>query len=79
MANKINRFPEVMNKTGLPRSSIYAQIGLGLFPKGIKLTARARGWSDGEIDEWIEAKLKGASNEEIAKLVSDLENKKGSE
>ena len=52
---------------------------MGLFPKGIKLTARATGWGDGEVDEWIEAKLRGASDEEIAKLVSDLENKRVSE
>jgi len=79
MANKINRLPVVTNKTGLSGSSIYKQIGLGLFPKGIKLTARATGWGDGEVDEWIEAKLRGASDEEIAKLVSDLENKRVSE
>ena len=79
MANKINRLPGVTNKTGLSGSSIYKQIGLGLFPKGIKLTARATGWGDDEVDEWIEAKLRGASDEEIAKLVSDLENKRVSE
>ena len=79
MTNKINRFPGVTKKTGLSRSSIYKQIGLGLFPKGIKLTARAIGWGDGKVDEWIEAKLRGASDEEIAKLVSDLENKRVSE
>ena len=79
MANRIRRLPGVTTKTGMSGSLIYKLIGLGLFPKGIKLTARATGWVDGEVDEWIDAKIRGASDEEIAKLVSDLEKKRVSE
>ena len=78
MTNKFSRLPEVKNKTGLSGASVYKQIRLGLFPKGIKLTPRATGWSDDEVDEWIEAKIRGASDEEMAKLISDLENKRAS-
>jgi prophage regulatory protein len=79
MARKILRLPTVSDRTGLSFSSIYKQIRLGEFPRGIKLTARATGWDEEAVQGWIEAKLRGASDEEIAKLVSDLENKRVSE
>ena len=78
MTNKFSRLPEVKNKTGLSGPSVYKQIRLGLFPKGIKLTPRATGWSNDEVDAWIEAKIRGTSDEEMAKLISDLEDKRAS-
>ncbi|HEX8570101.1 MAG TPA: AlpA family transcriptional regulator [Caulobacteraceae bacterium] len=49
----IERLPEVIARTGLARSSIYAAIAAGGFPKPIKLSARAVGFLSSEIDEWI--------------------------
>ena len=54
---RILRIPEVSKKTGLSPSSIYKQIRLGQFPKGIKLTARAIGWSSEVVQLWIEDKV----------------------
>ena len=54
---KLLRIDDVAKKTALSPSSIYKQIRLGHFPRGIKITARATGWSNEAIDEWIIAKL----------------------
>lgn len=52
----ILRRPQVENKTGLGRSSIYRLIQLGQFPKPIKLTERSVGWLESEIDNWIQSR-----------------------
>ena len=53
MTNKILKLPEVMDMTALSRSSIYAFISQGTFPKPIPLGPRAVGWSETEVLEWI--------------------------
>ena len=55
------RLPEVSRRTGLPRGSIYEQIGLGLFPKPVSLTNRTVGWIESEVDAWIEARIRARS------------------
>ena len=57
MAGRIIRIKEVSDRTGLSTGSIYKQIRLGLFPRGIKLTARATGWDEDAVQLWIDAKL----------------------
>lgn len=54
---RIMRLKEVMSNTGLGRSSIYKYIAEGQFPKPVPLTDRAVGWVDGEVDEWIMARI----------------------
>ena len=43
--------------TGLGRSTIYAHMDAGIFPRPIKLGPRAVGWLQKEIEEWIELRL----------------------
>jgi len=54
MSNTILRLPEVKARTGLSRSTIYARIHEGTFPKSISLGARSVGWNSADIDQWIE-------------------------
>ena len=49
----IMRFPEVSAKVNRPRSSIYLMISQGLFPKPVKIGARAVGWRKSTIDQWL--------------------------
>lgn len=51
------RLPEVMKRTGLPRSTIYARIAKDAFPRQIQLAPRTVCWVEGEITEWIEGKI----------------------
>ena len=53
MSFKILRLPEVIEVRGLGRSTIYAKVAQGQFPKPIKLGDRATGWLDTEIYDWI--------------------------
>ena len=56
MANKILRLPEVINHTGLSRSTIYQQIADRTFPEPISIGERAVGWIEEEIDQWVQDK-----------------------
>ncbi len=54
MDARMLRRPEVETRTGLSRSTIYAMISEGTFPKPIRLGKRAVGWPETCIQEWIE-------------------------
>jgi prophage regulatory protein len=51
------RLPLVQQRTGLSRSTIYAFISRGIFPKPSQLGARSVGWLNTDIDAWIESRL----------------------
>lgn len=57
MATAILRLPDVKTRTGLSRSTIYFRVSQGLFPSPISLGARAVGWVEGEIQDWIETRI----------------------
>ena len=63
MTNKILRLKDVREASGLSRSSIYAGMQNGTFPKSIKLGTRMVGWSEKAIEDWIEQKLNEAKQE----------------
>ena len=54
---KILRFPQVINITGLARSTIYVHIADGSFPSPIKLGVRAVGWNSSDIEDWIQSRI----------------------
>ncbi|MAR56962.1 MAG: AlpA family transcriptional regulator [Rickettsiales bacterium] len=56
MTQRIIRLPEVKARTGLSRSTIYRYIDAGAFPRPVSLGARAIGWFEGQVDEWIESR-----------------------
>jgi prophage regulatory protein len=56
--NSILRRKQVENRTGLSRSTIYLRIKEGTFPKPISLGARAVGWLESEIEEWLDYQIK---------------------
>lgn len=68
MTNSILRLPEVMNRTGLSRSSIYSFIALGLFPAPVKLGVRAVGWWGSDIDLWIRTRIKTAEGDHVGQV-----------
>ena len=51
--NSICRLPDVVARTGLSRSTIYALVGKQEFPKQIRLSRRTVGWLETDIEEWI--------------------------
>lgn len=63
MSMKLIRIKDVMDRTGLARSTIYKYISEGKFPKPIKLGSRAVAWVEAEIDGWIQASIEGRDAE----------------
>jgi len=55
--NRILRLKDVCTQTGLCRSAIYDLEAHSEFPKRIQLTARAVGWIDKEVRDWIEERI----------------------
>ena len=56
----ILRRPQVEQRTGLSRSTLYQYIKDGDFPKPVRLGLRAVGWLESDISDWIAALVKGA-------------------
>lgn len=56
---KFLRRKEVEDKTGLSRSTIYANMALGTFPKAVKIGHRAVAWLETEIDDWMLSRVTG--------------------
>lgn len=57
---RILRRPEVEARTGLSRSAIYAESAQGRFPRAVRLTAKAVGWLEADVDAWISARVQAA-------------------
>ena len=66
MAQSIHREPaflrrkQVETRTGLSRSTIYQHIKDGAFPRPVLLGARAVGWLESDVSDWIAARVKVA-------------------
>lgn len=55
---RIIRLKEVIESTGLARSTVYKFISDGGFPKPISLGDRCVGWLESEVQDWIMSKVK---------------------
>jgi prophage regulatory protein len=70
---RILRFPEVRELSGLSRSSIYLRINEGLFPRPLLLGPRMVGWPASEVAALNAARIRGENDDEIKALVIRLE------
>jgi prophage regulatory protein len=52
-SRRVLRLPATEAKSGLKRDAIYRLGRLGKFPRHVKLTERASGWFEDEIDAWL--------------------------
>lgn len=57
MNQSLIRLPVVQERTGLSRSTIYAFVSQGRFPKPVHLGARSVGWVDTDVQDWIRARI----------------------
>jgi prophage regulatory protein len=53
MPRRILRLPNVLDRIGLSRSTVYQRVTEGRFPRPVSLGARAVGWIETEVEEWI--------------------------
>lgn len=54
---RLLRRREVERRVGRSRSSIYALIADGRFPRPVRVGARAVRWVEAEVDSWIAARI----------------------
>lgn len=57
---KILRLRAVKDWTGLSRSTIYAMMKSRTFPQSIQLGLRSVGWTESDIQSWIESRIQSA-------------------
>lgn len=60
MNNQLLRIPQVMELTGLAKSTVWLWVKQGKLPSPIKLSTRVTVWKRSDLEEWINAQ----SNEE---------------
>lgn len=48
---------QVLDRTGLSNSGLYAKIKVGEFPKQISTGQRSVKWSESEVNAWIESRI----------------------
>lgn len=59
---KILRLKEVINLTGLSRSTLYDRISQGIFPENISLGGSTVGWVEHEVTDWIQERITERNN-----------------
>ena len=61
------RFNQVKSRVGLSKSTTYQMIAAGLFPRPIKIgvNARAVGWVESEVNNWIEEQISRSKAAEV--------------
>ena len=63
MIDRLLRIKTVIDVTGKSRSSIYADIAQGIFPKPIAIGMRSVAWPNSVIEAWVQDKItKGQCN-----------------
>jgi prophage regulatory protein len=52
-SRRVLRLPQVIAKVGMGRDSVYRGGHEGWFPKPVKLSERASGWFEDELDDFL--------------------------
>jgi prophage regulatory protein len=60
LQQKLLRLPQVKQTTGLSKSTIYARIAEGTFPKQIPIGPRLVVWVESDIQNWIADQVSAA-------------------
>jgi prophage regulatory protein len=60
------RREEVLARTGLSKSDLYARVSIGTFPQPYDIGKRAVAWLEAEIDQWIRDTVAAAKNNPAA-------------
>lgn len=57
---RIIRLPEVVDRIGMSRGSVYRLMSIGRFPKSVKIGERAVGWKESDLNAWLESRQHAA-------------------
>ena len=56
----------------IARTTLYTMKNAGLFPPGFLLSPKTRAWYVSELDQWLAARARGASDVELRQLVKSI-------
>jgi len=62
---QILKLNDVIEKTGLSRSTIYLKMSQSEFPKSISLGKRSVGWLEKDIDDWIKQRIAAHTEDHV--------------
>ncbi len=57
MGTRLVRITDVMNATGLSRSSLYLAMSEGTFPAALKIGKRSIAWEESAVREWVAGRI----------------------
>jgi prophage regulatory protein len=60
ISDRIVRWPEVQQQTGLSRTTTWREVRAGRFPAPLKLTDHAIGWRQSDLAAWLASRQKSA-------------------
>jgi prophage regulatory protein len=63
------RRPDVQQRTGLSRSSLYNLIKEGRFPRPVQISDRSVAWVSDDIDSWINTQIKNGQTSAIGERI----------
>ena len=52
---RLLRIDEVLEMVGISKSVLYEMIGREQFPRPVRISLRAVGWRQRDIDDWLES------------------------
>ena len=73
---RILRISDVVNASGVSKTSWYKGVSDGIYPQSINLGGRSKGWVASEVHTVLKAIICGMKQEDIKKLVIELSNQR---
>ena len=73
MVTAMLRLPAVLKARGVSRSAHYADVAGGLFTRPVAIGARAKAWPEPEVEKLNAARIAGADDAAVKRLVTRLE------
>ena len=67
---KFIKIKRVIDRVGMSKSNLYAQIAKKRFPAPSKLGVRSSVWVESEVEEWMEERTAESRSEESKKVAS---------
>ena len=53
---EVLRRPQVLNKVGFSRQTLYRRIADGSFPRPVRISRQAVGWIKIEVEDWLKSR-----------------------
>lgn len=69
---KLMRRHELQARSGKARSTIYDDLARGLLTRPVRIGVRAVAWPEHEIEQILQARIRGADDPEVMRLVERL-------